>query len=279
MDEQITDVEQTGLYDRRAVLRRGAIVVGAATLWTTPVVQSLGMRAAAAGSADDTGTGGSLCAPGSASSGQPRDLIFRWNGGSDASTALIVIQRPGSDRLCVVVGAGGLFQVANKAGSQWRVGIYDAAGAPSLSGVRTWKDLPSGGRLLDSSEIHTSCSEPLNLGDSFGTITLVAGTASGGDQRQQVLSGVSLSSVQVATTDCAVHTTAAESESGAEALETEELELEDVESVDVEAEGLKAEDVAADGDGVETAEVKTKKVEAPQGADDDSDGTDVGPSS
>jgi hypothetical protein len=211
MDEQITDAEQAGLYDRRAVLRRGAIVVGAATLWTTPVVQTLGMRAAAAGSADDTGTGGSLCPPGSPSSGQPRDLIFRWNGVGSAATALIVIQRPGSDRLCVVVGAGRLFQVANQAGPQWRVGIYDAAGAPAFSGAGTWKNLPSGGPLLDSSEFHTSCSEPLNLGDSFGTITLVAGTAAGADQRQQVLSGVSLSSVQVATTACAVHATAAES--------------------------------------------------------------------
>jgi hypothetical protein len=279
MDEQIADAEQAGLYDRRAVLRRGAIVVGAATLWTTPVVQTLGMRAAAAGSADDTGTGGSLCPPGSASSGQPRDLIFRWNGVGSASTALIVIQRPSSERLCVVVGAGGFFQVANQAGPQWRVGIYDAAGAPAFSPSGTWKTLPSGDLLLDSSEVHTSCSEPLNLGDSFGTITLVAGTAAGADQRQQVLSGVSLSGVQVATTDCAVHMTAAESETDDEQLEAEELEAGGVKSADVEAEGLKAGEVAAEEDGVVTAEVETEKVDALPGADGESAGPGVGPSS
>jgi hypothetical protein len=265
-------------------LRRGAIVLGAATLWTTPVVQTLGMRPAAAGSADETDPGGRLCPPGAASSAQPRDLTFRWNGVGGTSTALIVIQRPGSDRLCAVVGTGGFFQVANQAGAQWRVGIYDPTDAPSFSGEGSWRTLPRGGALLDSSEFHTSCSEPLDLGDSFGTITLVAGTAPGDDQRQQVLPGVSLSGVQVATTACAAHATADEAEelrteADAEEPEADEPGADEPGAEDAEVEGLKAGDVEVDEDGVETAEVETEKVEAPRGADDEPDGPEVDASS
>lgn len=226
MDGHATDEEPTGHYDRRQVLRRGAIVVGAATIWATPVVQTLGIRPAAAGTADGTETGGSLCPVGSEKSAQPRDLVFRWNGGGGTSTALIVIQRPGKDRLCVVVGVGGFFQVANQAGSNWRVGVYDPADVPAFRDRGgAWRNLPESGGLIDASEFHTSCSVPLSLGDRFGTITLVAGTPPGGDQGQQVLAGVTLSNVQVATSNCATHSSADEPE-----LKRDDAEVDDVEA-------------------------------------------------
>lgn len=273
MDVHTSETEQVGDYNRREVLRRGAIVVGAATLWTTPVVQTLGMRPAAAGTGDETETSGSLCPAGAESSAQPRDLVFRWDGSSSASTALIVIQRPGSDRLCVEVGTDGFFQVTGKAGSNWRVGVYDPSEVPSFSGrSNVWRDLPEGGELLDASEFHTSCSVPLNLGDRFGTITLVAGTPPGGEQGEQVLAGVTLSRVQLATPDCAVHGTTSEQELEAEQIESDMLdEIEEP----LEAEELKPQDVEVEEGGVETAPVETEKVEVPRGADDQPDGTEV----
>ena len=286
MDDHASEAKHGGGYDRREVLRRGAFVVGAATLWTTPVVQSLGMRAAAAGTGDDPDPTGSLCPPESEKSAQPRDLVFRWNGaGADGpSTGLIVIQRPGSARLCVVVGAGGLFRVTGKAGSNWRVGVYDPDDLPSLSGsANRWKELPQGGKVLDASEFHTSCSVPLSLGDSFGTLTLVAGTPPGSEQSQQVLSGVSLAGAAVATSDCSVATTADETD--AEELDPEAELLEQAEVEDNPAEPEKSsedEELKAEAVEVEDDKDKTEKaenLEVPHGEDDESDGGDVDPSS
>ena len=273
MDDHSSGTTQVGAYDRRQVLHRGAIVVGAATLWTTPVVQTLGMRAAAAGTGDEPEPTGSLCPPGSEKSAQPRDLIFRWNGVDGASTALIVIQRPGSERLCVEVGTNGLFQVTGKAGSNWRVGVYDPSDVPSFSGrADVWRNLPEGGELLDASEFHTSCSVPLSLGDRFGTITLVAGTAPGSEQGEQVLAGVTLSSVQVATSDCAVHTTTSEQEPQAEQAEADVLdEIEEP----LEHEELKPEAIEVEDDKGKSAQVETEKLGAPRGEDDESEGDDV----
>ena len=271
MDDHTSGTNQADAYGRREILRRGAFVVGAATLWTTPVVQTLGMRPAAAGSHDGTETDGSLCPPGSESSAQPRDLIFRWNG-AGASSALIVIQRPGSDRLCALVGGGGFFQVANQAGSQWRVGIYDPADTPSFGGAGRWQDLASG--YLDHTNFHTSCSEPLSLGDSFGPVTLVAGTAPGDGQRQQELPGVSLSDVRVATANCSVTTTADEPET-----DIDELEAEGSQTEDVGTEELKTDDVEAEEGGSKPAQVEPEKVEDRNGEDDEDDESDVDASS
>jgi hypothetical protein len=269
MDGHAIDAEQAGSYDRRQVLRRGAMVVGAATLWATPVVQTLGMRPAAAGSADGTEPGGSLCPPGSETSAQPRDLVFRWNGGGGTSTALIVIQRPGKDRLYAVVGVGGFFQIANQAGSNWRVGVYDPTDVPAFSGRGgAWRNLPESGGLIDASEFHTSCSVPLSLGDRFGTITLVAGTPPGGDQGQHVLAGVTLANVQVATSNPAVHSSADEQELKADDVEVDDVEVEPAEPEPTEV-------APAEAEATEPVEAETEKVEdirgendAPVGADD-----------
>ena len=285
MDDHASETKHAGAYDRREVLRRGAFVVGAATLWTTPVVQSLGMRPAAAGTGDDPDPTGSLCPPGSEESAQPRDLVFRWNGAGTGGppTGLIVVQRPGSDRLCVEVGVGGLFQVTGKAGSNWRVGVYDPDDVPSLSGsANRWKELPQGGKVLDASEFHTSCSVPLSLGDSFGTLTLVAGTPPGSEQSQQVLSGVSLAGAQVATSNCATLTTAEQPEPEQIEPEPEQIEPEaeqDEPEKSSENEELKAEAVEVEDDKVKSAEAETKKLEAPRDEDDESDGGDLDASS
>ena len=49
VDADFEGADVTGLIARREMLRRSATVVGATVLWTTPVVQSLGARPAAAG--------------------------------------------------------------------------------------------------------------------------------------------------------------------------------------------------------------------------------------
>lgn len=63
MDNQPEELDQSGL-DRRAVLRRGA-VLGGSLVWTVPAVQSIAGAAFAAGSplcdASITGTSGGVC--------------------------------------------------------------------------------------------------------------------------------------------------------------------------------------------------------------------------
>ena len=212
MDELTSDVGSTLDVGRRDLLRRGAIVVGATALWTTPIVQTLGMRPAAA---EGTGTtiirDSTLCisvagmGEDEKSSGQPSDLVFQYTG--TAAGVLVVVQRPGEPdfrRQCVQVSSGGFFTIEGPAGSNWRVGLYKPESPPTFGASKgDWKNLPKDGELLENVEFHTSCSEPLDIGDRFGSLLLVGGKANG-DATAQLLEGVELPSggAKIATSGC-----------------------------------------------------------------------------
>ena len=40
-------------------------------------------------------------------------------------------------------------------------------------------EISQGGDLLQRVDVHTSCSQPLNVGDTFGSLTLVSGVSDG----------------------------------------------------------------------------------------------------
>ena len=240
MDDPMTEAGPAIDFDRRALLRRGAIVLGATALWTTPVVQTLGMRAAAAGTHP---TEAVLCPDGESA---PSNLVFRYEAAA-ATLANIEIRRargPAPGTWCAEVLAGKTFQVPLKANPEMTFAIVTDEGTESLT-------------------LHTSCSQELTIGQRFGSLTLVGGLNSDGDR--------------VGTTDAKVIAVPGECRP---MPSTEEDEVEDLGEDDAEAEAEaeaaadkeeataeqdKAEKAAAEK-AEETAAAEKGKVEAEEAA-------------
>ena len=221
MNDPMTEVGPAVDLDRRALLRRGAIVLGATALWSTPVVQTLGMRAAVAGTADDP-TEAVLCPDGESA---PSNLVFRYEAGA-ATLAHIQIRRergPAPGTWCAEVLGGQTFQVPRKANPEMAFTIVTGEGTESLT-------------------VHTSCSQELTIGQKFGSLTLVGGLNSDGDR--------------VGTTDADRMAVPGECRPmpSTEEDEAEDLSEDDAEpEANTEAEAEAAEDDAAEAEAEEAA--------------------------
>jgi hypothetical protein len=218
--------------DRRELLRRGAIVLGATALWSTPVVQTLGMRAAAAGTEDDP-TEIVLCPDGESA---PSNLVFRYEAAA-ATLANIETRRasgPAPGTWCATVLGGQSFQVPRKANPEMAFTIVTGEATESLT-------------------VHTSCSQELTIGQRFGSLTLVGGLNSEGDP--------------VGTTNADVMAIPGECKSlpSTEQDEAEDLDDEDAESPEAEAEAAeqeKAEQEKAEPEPEKAQAAEQEKAEA-----------------
>lgn len=183
---------------RREMLQRTGFVLGATAIWATPVVQTIGMRPAAA---TDTDLGGSLC-PEDSGNRRPTRIVFRvepnleldvdfdsdrWPGGftqttvddhgsslADLDVEVLVTLSPS--------GAGGgnvPFTQSPPASTVLTAGDevqIERAGMNNLDfEIRRASDT----ELLQSGTIHTSCSDPLICGGQYGSLQIVAGDFDG----------------------------------------------------------------------------------------------------
>ena len=241
MDEITMHESPAGHIDRREALRRGAFVVGAATLWATPVVQTLGMRPAAAASHPTA----DFCPHGD--SAVPVALVLRYSpvGGCQGATALEactggLTDGDGPVNITVTRGQAGSSVV--------RCVTEVAPGDTLLIEARNF-----GGRLnprltleavseygtSQTVTFHTSCSQPLDIGDRFGSFVLVAGK----DDAGNVEGSLSASQTISADGPCAQPT----SQAAGEKAEQEKAEKEKAEK-DEKTEKEKAEKEKAEKD-------------------------------
>jgi hypothetical protein len=181
LDREQGDVRAT--LGRREMLQRSAFVVGATAVWGTPVVQSLGMRAAAA----QTEVVADFCPK---NQGSITRLILRYSrrgcgyyqavayqddgvtaaasegctGTADAGPNTL----PETVRVVIRVGSSGNNTVTFD--GEVTVNQNIDTGIPQSPQPSTWMevyDLVSGD-LLVSQRFHTSCSEEIYLGDVYG---------------------------------------------------------------------------------------------------------------
>ena len=200
MDERIEHGDDSSTvarsaFGRREMLQRTGFVVGAAALWATPVVQTIGMRPAAASIVILD------ACPEQRDSGQPSDLTWRVTP-RNASDQFNTPSNPGDwddpDNAAVISGDLGCL------GPDWVVDVEvfvnskNIGGSPlsypgldSTNATFTVPGKPgawtsfritvvSGGEegcaegtVQTIEEIHTSCSQPLEVGFWWGSIDLV----------------------------------------------------------------------------------------------------------
>lgn len=166
---------------RRTLLRRAAIG-GAAVVWATPVVQTLGQGVAAAGTPVQI-----ACPEGTGSNATPpKSLTWEWTGAGCSpddgeafepgqSTITNSGALPGTVRIEATFGTG---QGAGTAtfdpvtvGTQFTTTASNGKGLNPSAVFEIWRD----GVLERTVSIHTSCSELLFIGDTFCGIELVGG--------------------------------------------------------------------------------------------------------
>jgi hypothetical protein len=191
----------TASLDRRQMLQRSAFVVGAAALWATPVVQTIGMRPAAA-------TTQRICED--SSSGKPTRLSCRltpnrydqnplpadqdtsgWKKGSanvlqvgpaDARADFPLNGSARHFRVRVANTEGGLATATPGDYSEgaWIEGLPQS-GMSGIAPNLWWRiellDGPAGARDPVPGQVqvfgfHTSCSQPLDVGWRFASITV-----------------------------------------------------------------------------------------------------------
>ena len=213
--------------DRRELLRRGAIVVGATALWTTPVVQTLGMRAATAGTADDP-TETVLCLD---KESAPSNLVFRYEAAATtlASIEIRRAQGPARGTWCANVGGGQTFQVPGKANPDMAFTIVSGDATESLA-------------------LHTSCSQELTIGQRFGSLTLLGGLNGDGDRvgtADATVTAVAGECVPLQSTEDE-DADALDAEDAAEKAEAEAAEKEKAAAEKAEAEAAEKEKAAAE---------------------------------
>ena len=186
MNEQAPEETTSADISRRKMLQRSAFVVGAAAVWSTPVVKSLGMRPAAA--TNGTPDQDSDFCPDLDDPGQPDDLVYRYeprrcssiqsgdnhqieDGDYECSSspddclpvgkACIRVHRtggPDSGTTYYLVDEEETFLVAGRAGARQDITITTCGCVQEVT-------------------LHTSCSQPLDIGEKFGSLTLVGGQA------------------------------------------------------------------------------------------------------
>jgi hypothetical protein len=228
MDEPTRTVGSTGIMDRRDMLRRGVVVAGAAALWTTPVVQTLGMRAAAAGTHDEVVKDSFCPPPGSPNDRRATRLVFAYLG-STASKIEVRATGPG--------GPGGASDPVTTCWENVTTGQTVEVGRSG--GINDVSFTVDG----DTFSVHTSCSErPFECGMTFGVMQLVGGTNYAGIEPCGSVSATA------ASADCDAIGSTEESEE-AELKATEEGEVEGTAEGEVEG--------SAEGEveGTDTAEV------------------------
>jgi hypothetical protein len=169
------------------MLKRGAFVAAAVPLWTSPVVQTIGMRAAAATPVAD------FCP---LNQGTITSLFFRYTArGCDNLQPVTAVGRqrgcigttgPLPQTAFVVVnvgncGAGGTDGPASEtfAGTVTAFDTVIDSGIPHspqpCTRFRVYTDSTRTTLLVDEL-IHTSCSQELNIGEQYGPLEIYDGT-------------------------------------------------------------------------------------------------------
>ncbi len=186
MDEHVEHVADTtaGAVSRREMLQRTGFVVGAAALWATPIVQTVGMRPAAATTDTDA------CPDG----GMPLSLTWRYV----PSACNVAVLEPGNDVVlrsgcCDLTGNPGRVKIefwrndsqASGEDPEWstEVGPNETFTPPALYANgkvgpnNSFRIMPvDDPDCVQRFRVHTSCSQPLNVGDRFLSIQLVGFT-------------------------------------------------------------------------------------------------------
>ena len=196
MSEPTPETAPEGI-SRRDVMQRGAFVVGAAALWSTPIVQTLGQRPAAAESPYLS----DIC-PDAPDGGTIYTLDFQYTGrgcghellqgpegaaegcvGPDDSTADL------PDEVYVVLttgNCGGSQPPATPGGTELFAGNmtkddttatadYQGVSPMACSTMYVYED-DTKQNLLIRQRFHTSCSQQINDGDEYGPIRIEGGT-------------------------------------------------------------------------------------------------------
>ena len=188
MDDRTQNVDESASvasngFGRREMLQRTGFVVGAAALWATPVVQTIGMRPAAATEIAD------FCPQ---NEGSITRLILRYT--AKGCDNLVPSTASGRQRSCV----GDTGPLQDPAFVVVNVGSCGGSG-PDGAGTETFADMATSfetlidsgipqspqactrfrvytdstrGTLLADELIHTSCSEELNLGEQYGPLQI-----------------------------------------------------------------------------------------------------------
>ena len=178
-DEQETT--PTGI-DRRTFMKSSAVVGG--LVWAAPAMSTFGARAFA-------GTPLNLCPPGA---GQPSGLQFRYTGRGCEGTTSPQFDDPdliGGIVFCKdfeeypeVPSGGGELTLEITGGPDSGtytvdpLNINDTFFSPPTGGkggANTVFTLRKDGVKLHEVGFHTSCSEPLRIGDNFGSFALIDG--------------------------------------------------------------------------------------------------------
>ncbi len=172
-----TDI-QDGI-DRRSMLRKAAM--GTAFVWATPVVQTLGTGVAAAATTNFVG-----CPEGGGGT-PPKEMIFRWTGDAcgvgQVGDALVSVSGDETSHyetvnLVITYGPGANGTTVNKGPIAVNGTFTIGSGLPGeqLNPEATFEiyDAASGD-LIRTVVIHTSCSQPLIMGDTYCGLTLIGG--------------------------------------------------------------------------------------------------------
>lgn len=163
--------------DRRSMLRKAAM--GGAVVWTMPVVQTLGSGVAAAATVTYAGC------PGTGGGTPPRQLVFRWTGAACAATdAPAYVSSSGTTDTAInqSVNVHATYGTGNFAGETTTGpvavnGTFTIGDGTKKMNPETTIELrdPSTGAVLRTVTIHTSCSQPLEYGDTYCGLVLIGG--------------------------------------------------------------------------------------------------------
>lgn len=176
MGEQ-TDI-QDGI-DRRSMLRKAAM--GSAFVWATPVVQTLGTGVAAAATVNF------VACPEGGGGTPPKQMTFRWTGDAcgvgQVGEALVSVSGStaaydGPIDLVITYGPGANAVTVNSGPIAVNGTFTIGSGLPSeqLNPEATFEIYEAGTTtLIRTVVVHTSCSQPLLLGDTFCGLTLIGG--------------------------------------------------------------------------------------------------------
>lgn len=167
-----------GGFSRRDALKRGGIVVGAAALWTTPIVQTLGARPAAASTLEIA----DFCP---AKQGSITRLVLRYTGkGCENQVGQLAASEgcsgdgplPQTAWIEITLGSNGNNEITFTGEVTAFVDEIDT-GIPRSPQPSTWMRVydSQGGTLLSTSRFHTSCSEELFLGEQYGPAEIFDG--------------------------------------------------------------------------------------------------------
>ena len=182
MNEPTQEELPSSDLSRRKMLQRSAFVVGAAAVWSTPIVQTLGQRPAAAATPERA----DFCDE----EGDPPPVWLIWEylpgecAGSDAALeACSTTTLPSGNVDIKITRSGGPSQ-----GTWWVCDVAEGEtfytegnDGKTMNPSMVFEIYAAGnGTLLQSVRVHTSCSEVLNILDRFASIRLRGGETEDG---------------------------------------------------------------------------------------------------